>query len=448
MTTEETGKTTALLERISRIGQWVGVPNDLKDDLTQEAWILCSEYARAHGRMASALSTTEIRLRCFEARRKLLMPRHEMLVDDIVKVSDEITSQHSQQQDALEDMVREEEVVRYTSNAETVQWVLMHHPKLKLTPAQCALWEIYRGNPYGRWKAERARALGVTRQNVANITAVVRKKIEAAADLTRLWEGDILPFFEKYSTGWATSPIRRVVWDVLRVHQKNAVPHTMQKRFERIQSAVFAHVYERLTRHGNGSMPSNAHDLSVTYNMLITATHMSPSSSCARQYYFMLKDMKQRSWMLYRFVRRAGHLIMPEARQSHGEWLKEKIFTRDEEGRRFAQYAIAYYEGTTPAEAARLLVTDGDAIIQSVSYTPVIRRLYNNLRITRYRTGPWTDINILRVLLMQTHFPFDQYPLSLSCRNALMTICQQSLHSADAFVVSRAERMLAELVVS
>ena len=80
-----------------------------------------------------------------------------------------------------------------------------------------------------------------------------------------------------------------------------------------------------------------------------------------------------------------------------------------------------------------------------IFYETVIRRLYANIRIARYATSEWLDINILRVILMQKYFPFSQHPISVHSRNALITICQKSLHSKDPFVVAHAERLLYEV---
>lgn len=455
MITQAQGQTTALFERIAKIGQWVGVPHDLKDDLIQEAWILCTEYAQKRGKPIESLSNTEIRLRCFEARRKILPQTREVLVDDISSFCDSRESQNAlivpSQQETLEDIMRDEEIRKQSANLEKLQWVLEVHPTLKLTPRQAELWQIYRGSPYGRWRADRARNLGVTRQNVSNIVRVVRKKAEAAADLIRLWEGDVLPFFEKYGKEWARTPVRKLIWDVLRYHTGVDLPLTLREHFIPLQSAMVDYAYgifdeQRMKMGQNGE--GDAAKLAMGYNLLISGVHIEPADSVTQKKVFQLRgnfsqDVPRIPWVLYRFVERAAHLADGNARGDHRAQLKEWIYTKVKEGRAFANYALAYYECVDIACAHKFIAHDGKCDFPCINYAPMISRLYNNARIPRYSTSTvWMDINFLRIALAHAHYSLSQNSISNNSRNALITICQKSLHSRDPFVVSQAERLL------
>jgi len=414
-----------ILGRISSVARQVGIRKGLQGDLIQETWLRCAEYARKNGRLIQGLSPTEIRFRCLEARRSLLP--HNLLGAEIVG-------------SASVDPILPEESGK---NQNLVDELLSSHPTLRLTPLQSDLWSTCREDPDGRWKAAKARELGCSRQNVANIVGLVRKKVRDAVEISRLLEGDLLPFFQKTNSGWAPAPLRHLVWSLLRNKSGDSIPESLRGRFEAIEGPMMNLALQTLEREDlriQRGDPLDSTRLSLAYNLLVTAFHIRPEGTLARQGLDeLMAKIPARSWVLYRFVLRAGHLANPRHREAHKEWLKERILKRDEEGLHFAGYAIAYYGGTPEAETRQLLEGDGKSVPRSFSYEPVLQRLYDNIQIPRYSSSPvWMDINFLRIVLMEAHFPFDSHPLSPCGRNTLRILCQKSLHSRDPFVVESA----------
>lgn len=439
---------SSILGRISKVATWVGVPRDFKDDLVQEAWILCSQYAGERGKNIEDLSTTEIRLRCFEARRRILTPKQEILVDDEVELEsyDEVHKNESRH-NILEDMVREEEVRRSIHDIETLQWVLETHPTLKLTPMQYDLWEIYRGDPYGRWKAKKARERGVTRQNVTNIVGVVRTKIECAIDLIRLWEGDILPFFEKYSTQWNSPRVKKILWSILSPRVGESIPRKTRHYFCDILPTMGTTAVQLLAeeRRSLRENKANAHNLLSGYYMLVTASHIIRNDiGSARMPLFQI--VENSPWLMRQFERRATMLTSTRGRNTYHTMLKQHLESNSRDGKRDAGYTLAYYGGASENEAQRFLASNGEAFITQCRIDAVISEVYKNLGEKMYQSSSeWEDVNFLRLCLVYAYYPFEVRLLPERSRNALATICQKSLHSLDPFVVSRAEQWLHEI---
>lgn len=443
---------TSILDRISRVAAWVGVPRDFKDDLVQEAWILCSYYAQKQGRLIEELSTTEIRLRCFEARRKILAPKQEMLVDNVVELeSYDVARESERQHDVLEDMMRQENARGSTHDIEALAWVLETHPTLKLTPSQYDLWEIYRGDPYGRWKAKKARERGVTRQNVANIVRVVRKKLECAVDLIRLWDGNVLPFFEKYSAQWNSRihplQVKRILWSILSPRVGESIPRKTRRYFRDILPAIGTEAVRLLTEEQRALKEdrANVHNLLTGYYMLVTASHIVRNGIGSTQTP-LFQNVENPPWLTRQFERRATMLTSTHGRDTYHAMLKQHLGGNSADGKRDAGYTLAYYGGASEDEAQRFLASNGEAFITQYRVDAVISEVYKNLGEKMYQEShEWGDVNFMRLCLVHAYYPFEARLLPECSRNALATICQKSLHSHDSFVVLRAERWLYEI---
>lgn len=437
-------KTYGSLERIRKVSVGVGVPFGLRDDLVQEAWVRCTEYARQRGRVVEDLSNTEIRHRCYEARRVVLPPRRELVTDDV----EALAPCDEAHEAALDAVMRGDLVRRRCSDAARVRFVLRAHPTLTLTDRQLA---CYRALAEGRrgTQAALARSQGISRQGVANTARVVRRKVAAAVDLVRLWDGDVLPFFEKYGNSWANESIQRLLWSTLRPREGVAIPASFTRSFHDLQpqllaaaTATFLHAQRAIA---SGSQ-APVRGLARAYNLLVTAAHIPESGdrTAALLGELTALGVHRYSWILHRFIRRAAHLVDANARAEHERWLAERVRLRDASGASFAQYAITYYNGAGLGDEEQFLASDGRAPATTIDYGVVIGRLYDNLRITKYRTTPvWDDINYLRLALMDTHFPLRRHlPRTHRSWNAVRTICQRALHSPSPLVVSHAERLL------
>ena len=426
------------LERLRRVVRGMGMSTSLREDLAQEAWLSCSEYATKTGRSLLSLSETEIRLRCFESRRSLLPKRLLVFGAEFEKTPAPSAVPESTNFPCPEGFIKD------------VSFLLQHHPALQLSKLQSKLWELHRENPRGRWFANKAKEVGCSRQNICNVLGVVRKKVEGAHDLVRLFNGDVSFFFEKYNTGWATCPIRTLLWSVLRHKSGVNVSIPLQERFRKIESLLFQEALcsiERENRNISTGRASGAKNLSYVYNVMVSAFHVNPESALAKQ---CLDEMSARispqAWLLRRFVKRAGHIASSASRASHKSWLEERIQKQNSEGVQFAKYAMAYYGGVSSAETKILLESDGRFPVSGVDYVPIIQRLYDNICIPRYsRSATWMDINLLRIVLMEKYYPFRAENIPASSRNALKMVCQKSLHSRDSFVVTEGEKLLKKL---
>lgn len=421
----------AFFQKINLLVNRIGIETGLRTDLAQETWLRCLEYSRRSAKPLALLSSHEIRLRCLEARRKVMPDRRSVL------------------QAFLPEPEATAEPEEPSSKTDLFDEIIDFHPVLRLTPLQKELWSIQRDDPDGRWKAAKARETGCSRQNIANITHVVQHKMQQAIELVHLLEGDLLPFFERID-GWADTPVQSLLWSVLRPKSGDPFSPLLQRRFEAIEDPMLElalQIIETEQREMGSGRPLDSRRLRLAYNILISAFQIRPEGAPAKQCLDELTaKVSSQSWLLHRFVSRAGHLASPRLREAHREWLKERILLRDQEGLYFASYAIAYYGGATPEEVRHLLEGDGKVCLKTVGYEPVIKRLYDNIQIPRYNTSEaWMDINILRIVLMEEHFPFAVFSLSVCGKNTLTILCQKSLHSNDPFVVERAGRFLYKL---
>ncbi len=323
--------------------------------------------------------------------------------------------------------------------------VLRHHPALQLTPWQEELHRLSFQKPRG-WQNQLARRRGVTRQAITNTVRVLRRKIEAATDFIRLSDGAVRPVFEKYTTGWATAPIRTLLWDMLRPKQGKDDVRELRDLLLSVQKQVFNEATDILDRQMKLKYRTGALDhqqLSLGYNMLISSAHIqSNRPDLLRIISAISSDTAKSSWLVYRFFERAQHLFDHQACEAHRQWLKEKIAIPDEEGARFARYALTYYGGTSSATAMRFLQSDGEIFEGAYAYAPVLSRLYKNMQIPRYDSPTWDDINFLRIVLLLQHLPLGTSALPAGSKNALLVLCQQAQHSRDLFVANHAELML------
>lgn len=433
------GQEVALLSKIQRVASRIGIKPELKDDLVHEAWIKSKEYAQKIGRPLDRLSFFEIKLRCLEARRKILPDAREITTKEVDAIAD-VPDTH----DVVADIIAREDVRKQRADAETVAWILREHPTLKLTATQADLWRIHCGCPTDRWRARRARELGVTRQNVSNIMRVVRKKVDAAVDLTSLWEGNVQPFFEKYGHHWNAPGIKKTIWNVVMPYSGVTVPDAMRLLFKPLVEPMVAHAGRLLAaekrtldeKHGDPQK------LSQGYFLAKTAAYIDSSSE-------KIFALPGETWMLHRFSEMANCLTEPRNMEAHREYLCERFYAHDVEGRRLASYSLAYARGAQPEDTARFLSSNGTVSFTSYNYGPVIAHTYRNLRNRLFQTSPhWSDINLLHPLLMFTYYPPNFSTWSPQSVQSLKTICQHSLTSSHPFVVKRALRLLAELATA
>ena len=442
-------KKTQLFARIKNQAKWIMANPSLREDLIQEAWLLACEYAEKRGKPYDELSSTEIKYRCLEAAKKVRSPANELPLE--IQTEDGVIAREVvSPENVLEDILAREETNRYTRNAEKLAWVLINHPALHLTPRQAALWQIYRDNATGRWRAAYAREHGVTRQNISNITRVIKRKVQAGADLIRLWDGDVDYFFDRYNTGWAPAPIRNLIWYLFRDRADVKIYPEIIENFRAVQGMVLKRAHQLFKKERqliqDGAMP-DAKRLTLGYNLLISAARIDSESRGAHE---MVQELSavpvSVSWLIRRFALRGAHLIDIRERERHKAEIIEHITKPSEEGRRFAQYAIGYYAGFNAASTKKVLESDGRVALDTLNYQPVISRLYDNVRIPWYTQAPlWSDINFLRLALMATYFPFEHAAIPAHTLNAITTICQKTLHSEDNFVVSEAEKLLAKI---
>ncbi len=333
-------------------------------------------------------------------------------------------------------------------NSDRVQFILAHHPTLRFTARQAQVFQLQNAKERGA-QSHLARTLGVSRQNITNIAHTVRQKIEMATDLARLWDGEVVPFFQNYNTGWATTPIRTLLWSVFRPRAGLLVAPELFEQFIPLQQCMADEAVKLLEMELHFKRTHGYHDpqrLSLAYNILISAAHIKEGNAVfmAAMESLSARALKT-SWIIHRFARRAMHLLHQEACEKHGEWLKQCIVDCGVLGRRFAHYAMAYYGGVDEVSTQTLLKSDGTIPPSRWNYEPIIAREYDNIRIPRYRSQTWDDVNFLRLALMNQHAPLLQSPLSGPSKQSIITICQKALHSQDLFVVRHAEQLLAEM---
>lgn len=329
--------------------------------------------------------------------------------------------------------------------SENMQLVLQHHPRLSLTAWQSELVSSCRGRSYG-WQNRLARRRNTSRQSVTNVLRAAQRKIEAARDFSDLSRGAIVLVFKKYSTGWATTPVRRLLWDALRPIHDRRPSLVLQKMLLPIQEELVREtlrVFSRTLARKHRGERIDGQELALAYNMLITAAHIeSRNPAITKLLSEFDRQTHRRSWIVHRFIRRALHLFDHQACEAHRHWLREKIARSDAEGKRFTTYALLYYGGAGDDVALRFLESDGRAEIRAYSYVPVLARLYTNMQIPRYDSPLWDNINFLRLVLLAKHFPLTLAALPPGSRNSVRVLCQQALRSTDSLVAEYAERLL------
>ncbi len=447
----------ALLERISKIGQWIGVPANLKQDLVQEAWILCSEYALGRKKSVETLSNTEIRLRCFEARRKVLPPTHEVCVEDVAEFeSDEIANNDSYRPGILEELMRDEEMQKYTSNFETLQLILAHHPTLKFTEKQITLWDVFRDNPRGRWKAEEARKLGVTRQNVTNIVGALRKKVEMAADLVRLWDGDVIGFFEKYRSDLSGLKCEKILWSMMRSSVSTPVLMNMQKNTVHQVSAMLDCGRQVICQ-----LKRPPYEMNIPADRFVVVFHLLRTAWLAARLYPAVApkvidtlETLTTPGLLLQLKHVAFRKMLPDELNHQCEIIKYNLLHLNEgsaiETDIFSLLMLynklLFYNMVSYDELNRYIQNNGNTVFTRMRMEGIITFTYVQFFSKKYNyTTKKLNFNFLRLLLIFKSYRPDFKKLPTNSRNALITICQKSLHSQDAFVVSQAERLLRRL---
>ena len=266
---ENVNERPPLLDSIRAHAFRLGIQPRFLEDFVQEAWLLCHEYSEERKRDISALSYTEIHHRCLEARRRVIPGSREVLGVEAFEPSCESSEGESQSRDELRQL----------------DFVLKNHPTLKLTPLQKVIWEQYAHDPKGRWKSEKAKEISCSRQNIVNITSLLRKKCESGLDLIRLWNGDVSQFFNKYNDGWATSSLRSLLWSVLRNRAGEEVAPEMRRHFVLLEDSMFQKVLEMLEKAQKkieAGVGLKRKDISLIYNLLISSFQINPQGEKAK----------------------------------------------------------------------------------------------------------------------------------------------------------------------
>lgn len=437
-----------LLERVKKLAWGIFLEPGLREDLAHEAWIRAVEYAKSRGKPLDTLSKIEIRNRCFEAARKLR--GRELREADFAEDAANPLAMAAGTEHVTERLSRSEIATAARNKVDRIEWLLRVHPTMAFTSAQWAVYREVKEEAEGSvrrwgWQSQHAKKLGVTRQNIANIVRLVRRRAAFMADLVELVEGNVPGFFQKYASHWNAPWVRKGLWPIIRnVNAPEAlrayigtIARPMAKEAQRI-------LLGQAVPEGR-HVASDASELARGYYLLIAAARMSPATAPS-----WLSDLRSsvphHAWLIQRFISRGLHMVDEQAREEDRGWLVDLATRGGTESQQFANYIVCYYggfEGDGEA-AATFLESGGRQAPAVVHVAPVVRETYANITEAEYtQSKSLLDINFLRMLLV-----FSMYPprkLEPPTANALVTICQKSAHSADPSVARRAELLLEQV---
>jgi len=431
----------ALFERTRRVAGQVCFDPVLRQDVAQEAWLKCLEYAETHRRPLGELSATEIRHRCFEAFRKL-KPKETFLAYE------EEDSIMAPTPNPFEETLATEMEKLNAETAGKAEWILREHPALKLTPTQ---WEVY--YELGRvipstenvWRARFARKVGTTRQNIWNIERVVKQKAVFARDLVELWNGDVVGFFTKYGKTW-WAPEMRMMFKSVAVERDHSLNRRMHAYFEKIQREMFKHAEHMLRQEARRFREEESYDASrilVGYHLMRRATFINTSAAAPLLSHFQ-EEFGRGNWLMGAFLAGRFRFVSGEESYAYNNWLKDLIQRSDEESARYAAY-IACRHGAVSGEQMEGYLQRGGSTISSYDAAHLVREIYKYLHGEGdydYFDGEGDGTFLSLVLPLKLH---PQRLESRTTENSLRSIGQMFLHSKDSFVAKQAEQLLARM---
>lgn len=441
-----------LFERIKEQAWWLGKPHTIFDDLVQEAWLLTLDYAQKRGKRLDELSKTELRFRCFEAKRKIIAPYQEQFFgEDFIELA-------AEKLPAIEDIVGAEIKTSdsFEGRLSRLTWLLELHPVLKLTDYQRVLWGLMRREDKHGWQADYARERLITRQAVNKTTATIRKKITLTADLLRLADGDIDYFFNRYGRQWNSRLLRIILVNLFRPQLGVRVNPELVQFFLPLQNSFIkkaTNILQEEVKHITADNPARPENLALGCNLFYLADHMadhrSNSSLLTSVAEEILKDggriepFFDVAFKLYKYLHSDSSLV-----KKYNDWLHERLEINDQSGRDYANYHLAYYHSISEVKKSEFLKSAGKAVPEEFSYQEIISCTYVNTKNSFYAKNlRLLDLNFLRFLLIKKHFPFDQRLLPLHSQHALKILAQQALHSKESLVVRGAEEILTSIGV-
>lgn len=434
-----------LWERIRTQSRWVFVGSNLKEDLTQEAYLLAVEYAEKNNKPLSELSNTEIKFRCFEAARKLRLKEITSLED--AGIFEAIPSEEN----IFENVVRAEEEKINSQKIAEVEWILQNHPALSLTPIQRTIYnELKEVTPRTQniWKAYYARQLGVTRQDIYNIAKVVRRKFEFARDFTELCNGNVSEFFTKYGSEWVSPFMRRGILNVLLgkrfSEESSPIINRLRKLYDSMQKYAQEILINQVKKHSDGSF--NSTQLARGYHLFMATVWTNPLK--AKSWLSELKsEIPHDKWILKRIASYGlrYHSFMNDWMyvERYREWLKYLITHDVNESEWFAGYIVCSYGGGSEY-GQEFLRSGGKFVFPSINTVEVIKETYKKLFTEGYKEYEvLSDIIFLRLILVFKNYPTQN--LRKNAVNSLITLCQKSMHSKDLYVSKEAEKLLIKI---
>ena len=445
-----------LYERVQKISRWIGIDEELRNDLANEAWISLLDYAAKQQKDLGNISTTEIKYRCLEAARNVRQNNKEKSVESelLIGTSDEranemiqIEDVHSLQNSAL---ARDAKSI----GIDNINWILQNHPKLRLTDHQWNLLRISQ-NKNGRWKADYAREHKVTRQNISKTTQIIAKKVEAAIDLLNLINGDVDQFFQKYASGFFSgNPLRNVLWSIFRPPKGTKVKEQLWDSILPLQQLLLDKatqvILQENRRIAMGQSP-DPRQLAVGYNLFYTGVYSNIKNNkgaikLTESVNNLMATTKKSNFKMMNIAVMGGFSSSSSSLfDQYKEWLKNETLHHDSEGLRSVNYFLAYYDGASVNDYLKILNTDGRNRVHNINYALMVKRLYENLKNTWYDDSNLQDMNYIKLLLLFSYFPPQFSKLPQYTLNSVLTLSQKALHSKDLFVIQEAKKVLSSI---
>ncbi len=329
--------------------------------------------------------------------------------------------------------------------------ILEHHPTLALTPLQREIWQAALEAGAHPWKAAFSRARGVTVQDITNVSRIVGRKISAATDLVRLWDGEISYFFEQHGGVWGTSRTRQMLWPLLRPTRTLSTPmQQMVGYFVPLQVDLLRAAMRLLRGQERQWLNERRLDpatIALAYDLFVSSAYVDPQHREVRAGIEEFSTRRGRtSWLLWQFSHGTLPYVRPELVEDFRSWLKMRIQRLDQPAKSFAHYLCGYYGGTRPQEMDRVIMHDAAYAPRFYDYEPLLRRLAGNMaRFPYCSSGVWSDHNFLSLILIARIFPLRSAECTPQGRHHLLTLCQRALHSTDPFIAREAEHLLAGL---
>lgn len=391
------------------------------------------------------LSFFEIKLRCLEARRKILPD-----VREIAGFDETAMNAVPDSRDIVSDLLQAEDVGRLRADARKVSWILQEHPKLKLSARQRALWNIYRGNPFGRWGSAYAHEHGVTRQDISNIRRTVRRKVEAAADLARLWDGDVRWFFSKHTRGWMDAKSSQILRPIIYPRVGTTVPLAMRDATIRLLKPMMELGRRILLEEEGPRLPrgdASFNRMAIGYHLLQISALAAPREPSAATAMTALTDELHLPGVFHYIADVLRRNVSVAALEEQHGMLREAVLSG--KTAEVNREDLFYYRAVPSYVLRQYIVSNGRSDIVDIDAAAFISWSYQNLLITKYATsGLWQDFNFLRVVHVLRRWGRPVASLEPASRNALRTIIQKTLHSTDVVVSREAEFLLSKLVTA